>query len=132
MTGAFLGNYPSNSNLYSIGKHLDLIKGMLQKDFRVVTLQWFHECYMFLNFNKCHYHMCLGKNIDNDNFTFDKSFLENNSEEIILGIRTCNKLAFDIHIKNVCKKLAKNFVQYREYLVILKQTKKKLIFNGMI
>ena len=45
-------------SLHSIGKDRDIIKNLLQKDFRPVT-EWFSEIYMVLNQKKCHY-MCIG------------------------------------------------------------------------
>ena len=68
LSETFLNNYANESNLYSIGKELNIIKEELRNDFKVVT-DWFFENYMSLNPTKCHY-MCLGKNKENDTFNF--------------------------------------------------------------
>ena len=118
LTETFLSNFADDNNLYSIGKDVDLIKGMLHKDFMAVT-EWFYDNYMVLNPRKCHY-MCLEKNSNNDKFVFDNLGLENRNEEVILGTAIDNKLTFDSHMKNICRKADQNFVHYREYLIIWK------------
>ena len=37
LTDTFLSNYTDDNNLYSIGKDLDIIKNLHQKDFRALT-----------------------------------------------------------------------------------------------
>ena len=68
LTETLLSNYADDKNLYSIWKDLDLIKGMLHKDFRAVT-GWFYDNHMILNPKKCHY-MCLWKNSNKSKFLF--------------------------------------------------------------
>ena len=58
---------------------------------------------MVLNQKKCHF-ICIGSNTENDEFEFDNLLLENSKEEVLLGIATDNKLKFDSHMKNICKK----------------------------
>ena len=128
MTETLLSNYTDGNKLYSIGKNLDLIKGMFQKDFKTVT-EWFYDNYKVLNPKKCHY-ICLGKNSNNDMFWFHNLCLENSNEEVILDVTIDNKLTFDIH-KMYEEKLVKNFVPCRDYLIIWKLAK-NLFFIGMI
>ena len=45
-----------------------------------------------------------GRNTENDKFKLDNWLLENSKEELVLGIIIDNKLAFDSHIKNICRK----------------------------
>ena len=54
----FLSNYADDNSLYNTGKALELVKSVLVNDFRAVK-EWFHENFMILNLNKCHY-MCNG------------------------------------------------------------------------
>ena len=102
LTDTFLSNYADNNNLYNIGKDRDTIKNLLRKDFRALT-EWFIDNCMVLNQKKCHY-MCIGRNTENDKFEFDNLLLENSKEEVVLGVTIDNKLTFDSHIKNFCRK----------------------------
>ena len=52
---------------------------------------------MVLDQEKC-------RNPENDNLEFDNLLLENSKEEVVLGLTTDNKLTFDSHIKNICRK----------------------------
>ena len=57
-----LSNYADDNNLYAIGNDKEEIKRALVKDFQTV-INWFHENYMILNTEKCHY-MCMGKDVE--------------------------------------------------------------------
>ena len=54
LSETFLSNYADDSNFYSIGKELKIIKEKLRKDFKVVA-DWFFENYMSLNSTKCYF-----------------------------------------------------------------------------
>ena len=56
---------------------------------------------------KCHY-MCINRNTQNDKLEFDNWLLENGIEEVVLGVTINNKLTFDSHIKNICRKASQN------------------------
>ena len=52
---------------------------------------------------ECHQY-CIGRNTENDKFEFDNLLLKNSEEEVVLGVTIDNKLTFDSHIKNICRK----------------------------
>ena len=56
-------------------------------------------------FNQEKYHNnCIGRSTKNEKFEFDNLLLETRKEEVEFGVTTDNKLIFDSHIKNICKK----------------------------
>ena len=75
---------------------------MLLNDLNKVA-EWFFENYMVLNAGKCHF-MCLGKNAENETFTFKDTIVTNRNEEKILGVSINNRLVFSSHIRELCKK----------------------------
>ena len=102
LTDTFLSNYADDNNFYSIRKDRDIIKNLLQKDLRVQT-EWFFENYIVLN--QKNIITCTFVEIPkNDNIEFDNLLLENSKKEVVLGVTIDNKLIFDSHIKNVCRK----------------------------
>ena len=101
-----LSNYADDNNLFSIGK--DKIKDALAKNFGIIT-NWFYENFMVLNSKKCHF-MCIGRDGENETFTFKDANHKNNKEEVILGITIDNKLNFDTHIRNMCKKSSQKII----------------------
>ena len=48
--------------------------------------------------------MCLGKNTENETFTFKNTIMNNNKEEKILGVIIDNRQTFSSHIRELCKK----------------------------
>ena len=71
-------------------------------DLNKVT-KWFCENVTILNAGKCHF-MCLGKNKENETFIFKDTIMNNRKEEKILGVTIDNKLTFNNHIRELCKK----------------------------
>ena len=74
----------------------------------------------------------LGRNTENDNFEFDNLILENSKEEVVLGVTIDNKLTFDSHIKNICRKVGQKLGALLRITNYLNSSQKKLIFSGMI
>ena len=101
-----------------------------KKDFKVVT-DWFFENYMTLNPTKCHY-MCLGKNKENNTFNFGNIYLKNSKEEVILGLAIDNKLSFDNHVKNVCRKGSQKTCGLSRISNYLDSKQKDIHFKEMI
>ena len=50
-----------------------------------IAIKRFYENCMVLDLAKCHF-LCLGKNIENETYIFNKTEMKNSSEEKILGI----------------------------------------------
>ena len=53
--------------------------------------------------------MCICRNTENDKFEFVNLLLENSKEEVVSGVTIDNKLKFDSHIKNICRKAGQKF-----------------------
>ena len=52
---------------------------------------------------KCHF-VCLGKDTRNETCIFKVLVMKNSKEQKILEVTIDNKLTFESHIKNLCKK----------------------------
>ena len=52
--------------------------------------------------------MCIGRNTENDKFEFDNFLFGNSKEEAALGATSGNKLTFDSHFKDICRKAGQN------------------------
>ena len=106
-----LSSYADDNNLFSIGKDINKVKDTLAKGFGIVT-NWFHENFMVLDSKKCHF-MCIGKDGENETFTFKDVCYKSSNEEVILGITIDNKLDFHSHMRKMCQKPGqkKNFSQ---------------------
>ena len=125
-----LSNYADGNTLYSCGNNLEEVKQTLRGDFQIVT-KWFYENYKVLNSGKCHF-MCLGKNTVNETYFFNNTEIKNSSGKKILGITIDNKLKFNSHVKNLCKKASQKIWALPRLTNHLNDSGKKLIFNAII
>ena len=74
--------------------------------------------------------MCIGKNTESDIFKFENFCLENIKEEVILGITIYDKLAFDNHIKSICRKAGQKLSALSRISPYLKTNKKELLIKS--
>ena len=103
---------------------------MLLNDFNIVT-EWFFENYMVLNTGKCHF-TCLGKNTENETFTFKDTIMNNSKEEKILGIIIHNRLTFSSHIRELCKKASQKISALSRISNQLNDFEKTLLWNAVV
>ena len=75
----------------------------------------------------CHY-MCIARNTENDKFEFDNLLSEKSKEEVVLSATIDNKLIFDIHIKNVCRKAGQKLGALLRITNYLNSSQKKAYF----
>ena len=57
-----------------------------------------------MGLNQKNYYISTGRYTENDKFEFDHLCLENSKEEVVFGVTIDDKLKFDSHIKNICRK----------------------------
>ena len=79
---------------------------------------------MDLNSDKCHF-MCLGKDTENETFSFNNFIFNNSNEDKKIGID--NKLTFKSHIKISCKKATRKIAALSRLLNHLSNSQKRLI-----
>ena len=125
-----LSNYADDNTLYISGYNLKEVKEVLLNDLNKVT-EWFFENYMVLNAGKCHF-MCLGKNTENETFTFKNTIMNNNKEEKILGVIIDNRQTFSSHIRELCKKASQKISALSRISNQLNDSEKILLFNAVV
>ena len=86
---------------------------------------------MVLNSKKSHF-MYINRDGKNETFTFKDVCYKNSKEEVILEITIDNKLNFDSHIRNMCKKSGQKSNDLSRTSTILIKNKRRIIFNVMI
>ena len=59
--------------------------------------------------------MCIGRDVENQTFTFKDMCYKNSKERVVLGITIDNKLNFDSYITICVKNLFKNQMPSQEY-----------------
>ena len=84
-----------------------------------------------LHDSKCHF-MCLGKNTENETFTFKDTIMNNSKEEKILGVIIDNRLTFSSHIRELCKKTSQKMSDLTRTSNQLNDSEKTLPFNAVV
>ena len=130
VSNSHISNYADDNTLYALGDNLKSVKENLLIDFQIVS-DWFYENYMVLNADKCHF-MCLGKNTEEETFTFNEIVMKNSKEEKILGVIIDNKLSFKSHIKELCKKASQKLAALSRLSGYLNSNEKQLVFNSVL
>ena len=125
-----LSNYADDNTLYTSGYNLKEVKEVSLNDLNRVT-EWFMEKCMVLNAGKCHF-MCLGKNTENETFTFKDTIMNNSKEEKILGVIIDNRLTFSSHIRELCKKASEKISALSRISNHLNDSQKTLLFNTVV
>ena len=77
-----------------------------------------------LESKKCHF-ICIGRDVENETFTFNNVCYKNSKEKVILGITIDNKLNFDSHVKNMCEKTGQKLNALSRISTFLNKDKKK-------
>ena len=70
--------------------------------------------------------MCIGRNTENYKFDLDNLLLENSKEKVLLDVTIDNKLTFDSHIKNICRKASQKLCALLRITNYLNSSQKSL------
>ena len=99
--------YADDSTLYASRESLSIIIEKLKVGFlRIGFLRiskWFHENFMVLNPNNCHFVVLSGSNCT-CKFTSNSTTIEYSKEEKVSDISIDDKLTFTPHLRNIIKK----------------------------
>ena len=134
-----LTNYADDNTLYTSDYNLKEVKEVLlnhlvtkwlQNGYKMTT-EWFFENYMVLNAAKCLF-MCLGKNTENETFTFKNTIMNNSKEEKILGVIINNRQTFSSHITELCKKASQKISALSRISNQLNDSEKNLLFIAVV
>ena len=80
---------------------------------------------------KCHF-VCLGKDTRNETCIFKVLVMKNSKEQKILEVTIDNKLTFESHIKNLCKKASQKTGALSRLSNHLNDSQKRLILNSIV
>ena len=94
--------YADDSTLYASRESLSIIIEKLKVGFLRIS-KWFHENFMVLNPNNCHFVVLSGSNCT-CKFTSNSTTIEYSKEEKVSDISIDDKLTFTPHLRNIIKK----------------------------
>ena len=79
------------------------------------------------NFDKCH---LLVRTIDNVKIRIENFQIENTEKEKLLGIQFDNKLSFDYHLSEICKKASRKLYALGRVTPYMNLSKRKILMNA--
>ena len=97
-----LCNHENDSIVYASGESFSIIRENLKVDFFRIS-KWFHETFMILNPDECHF-MVKGNSNCTCNFTCNTTTMECSKEEKVLGITIDHKLTSTPRLGTIIKK----------------------------
>ena len=93
-------NHANGTTPYTAPDTIDHLIESLEKSSKDL-LQWLHNNLMKSNLDKCHFLVSSREKIKMEIGDFE---MENSTCEALLGVHFDNRLTFDYHISDVCKK----------------------------
>ena len=89
--------------------------------------EWFHDNLMKSNSGKCYLIVST-----NDNVKFRKGNfeIENTKKEKLLGMQFDNKLSFDYHLSEICKKASRKLYALGRVTPYMNLSKRKILMNA--
>ena len=98
-------NYADGTTLFASDRDINRVISRLETD-SAMSSKWFYDNYMKLNEDKCHL-ITLGTNhADVISIKIGSSTIHESNQEKLLGVIIENKLTFEDHIRNLCKKVS--------------------------
>ena len=97
-----IANYADDNTPYSIDSNVDVVLLKLNNDMSIL-MKWFNENYFVLNADKCR--LLATTHADNVSITIGDEEIKGNKSVKLLGVTIDNKLHFDEHVSNICKKV---------------------------
>ena len=99
--GSILGPLFFNIFLINDDSNLDVVFLKLNKDMSIL-MKWLNENYFVMNADKCQ--LLATNHAENVSITIGDEKIEGNKSTKLLGVTIDNKLHFDEHVSNICKK----------------------------
>ena len=96
-----LTNYADDNTPYKIGKCLECVVKNLEDD-ALILEKWFTSNYLKMNTDKCH--LLVPKHSDDMHIEINDEIIRGEPTVKLLGITINNRLDFNDHVSNLCKK----------------------------
>ena len=96
-------NYADDNTPYAINSNVDALIESLVNDTSTL-IEWFNDNYFKMNADKCH--LLVTKHDDDVSVVIDGKTIKGEKSIKLLGINIDNKLDFNDHVSNLCKKVS--------------------------
>ena len=124
-----LTNYADDNTPYATEAKVDSIIISLQNDTSIL-MKWFNDNYFRMNTDKCH---LLVTNHEKDvSINIEGQIIHGSKSVKLLGVCIDNKLDFNEHLSNICKKVGKKLHALRRISNLMNKDKLRIIMKAFI
>ena len=124
-----LANYADDNTPYTVEDTIDSLLECLHKDSSVL-IKWFKDNFLQLNPNKC---KLLISNCDKDiSLILENEVIECSESVKLLGVSIDNRLNFNEHVSNLCKKVSTKLHALAGISKYISQEKLRLLMKAFI
>ena len=124
-----LTNYADDNTPHATEAKVDSIIISLQNDASTL-MKWFNDNYFRMNTDKCH---LLVTNHENDvSINIEGQIIHGSKSVKLLGVCIDNKLDFNEHLSNICKKVGKKLHALRRISNLMNKDKLRIIMKAFI
>ena len=106
-----ISNYADDTTLFTSDRDISRLISRLESD-SALSSKWFHDNYMKLNEDKCHLITLSTNHADAISVKIGSSTIHESDQKELLGVIIDNKLTFEDHISNLCKKVSNNYTHF--------------------
>ena len=124
-----IANYADDNTPYSVEDTLDSLLGALENDTDIL-IQWFSDNYLKLNADKCH--LLISNHNKDICINVEDEVIECENSVKLLGITLDNKLRFNEHVSNICKKVSQKLHVLARVSNYMGQDKLRVLMKAFI
>ena len=122
-------NYADDNTLYEINKHLKEVISQLEKNTLILS-SWFSNNYFKMNADKCH--LLVAKHTDDITMNIGDEVISGEKSVKLLGIIIDNKLDFNEHVTNLCKKASQKLQALTRVASFIDTSNRRILMKAFI
>ena len=124
-----LANYADDNTPYKIGKCLECVLKSLEDD-ALILAKWFSENYLKMNADKCH--LLVPRHTDEVCIKINDEVICGEPSVKLLGVKINNKLDFNEHVSNLCKKASQKLHALTRIAPYMTSDKLRILMKAFI
>ena len=121
-----IASFANDTTPYAIGNSVDEIRNLLENTSKKL-FKWFSDNQMKANPDKCHFLMSSDENI---NLMIEDHAISNSKCQKLLGIKIDNKLSFNEHLDEMCKKAGQKLNALARLTPFMNIRKRRVLLNA--
>ena len=124
-----VANYADDNTPYAINESIENIINILESNSSTL-IKWFNDNYLKMNTDKCH--LLITNHDDDVTAKIGNDIIHGSKFVKLLGVKIDNKLDFNVHISNLCKKVSLKLHALARISHFMEKNKLRIIMKAFI